>query len=246
MFDKFRKGKNGLYILSKNDIEKEAEVLLNKYFGNCLHNAQPTPIEELIEKLGLSIEYKKISSNSEILGAFVFNEGYLDVYDNDLKEKYHFNEKTIIIDTSLVENDDKRLPFTFGHELGHYVTQFNLFHIDNNQMSLFDETTNEQIAVTCNRNFVTSKQKKLLITKEDWQEWQANYFSSSILIPKKTLEKLLSPYLENYDIMSQNAVLDKLNSKELKELICKFSSIYQVSNEMMENRLRDLGYLNIN
>ena len=73
-----------------------------------------------------------------------------------------------------------------------------------------------------------------------------HYDKIGILIPKKTLEKLLSPYLENYDVMCQNAVLDKLNSKELKELICKFSSIYQVSNEMMENRLRDLGYLNIN
>ena len=53
------------------------------------------------------------------------------------------------------------------------------------EKKIFDENTNEQIAVTCNRNFVTSKQKKLLITKEDWQEWQANYFSSSIL--KKAL-----------------------------------------------------------
>lgn len=44
MVNNYRKGKNGLFILSKQDIENEAECLLNQYFGNCLYNAQPTPI----------------------------------------------------------------------------------------------------------------------------------------------------------------------------------------------------------
>ncbi len=244
MVNNYRKGKNGLLILSKQDIENEAEYLLNRYFGDCLYNAQPTPIEDLIETIGLSIEYKKISASCEILGAFVFNKGYLDVYDNDNPEKYLFNEKTIIIDSTIAENEDRRLAFTYGHELGHYVTQYSLFHIDRRQLSLFDASENEQVAVICNRNSIGGNSKKKLITKEDWQEWQANYFSSSILIPKTSLKKELSSYLENNDIMSQDAILNKLDTNSLNDLIHKLSSTYDVSNEMMKNRLIDLGYLN--
>lgn len=244
MVNNYRKGKNGLFILSKQDIENETECLLNQYFGNCLYNAQPTPIEDLIENIGLSIEYKKISANCEILGAFVFNKGYLNVYDNDNPEKYLFNEKTIIIDATIAENEDRRLAFTYGHELGHYVTQYSLFHIDSRQLSLFGASENEQVAVICNRNSIGGNSKKELITKEDWQEWQANYFSSSILIPRTSLKKELSSYLENNGIMSQDAVLNKLDTNSLNNLIHKLSSTYNVSNEMMKNRLIDLGYLN--
>ena len=246
MVNNYRKGKNGLFILSKKDIENEAESLLNKYFSDCLYNAQPTPIEELIENVGLSIEYKKISANSEILGAFVFNKGYLDVYDNDCSEKYLFNEKTIIIDSMIAESEDRRLAFTYGHELGHYVTQYSLFHIDKRQMGLFDIDEDDKVAIVCNRNSISSNSKKELVTKEDWQEWQANYFSSSILIPKTSLSRVLTPYLENYDIMSHEAVLNKLETEALDDLIHKLSRTYDVSNEMMRNRLIDLGYLNLN
>ena len=44
--------------------------------------------------------------------------------------------------------------------------------------------------------------------------------------------------------MSQDAVLNKLDTNSLNDLIHKLSSTYDVSNEMMKNRLIDLGYLN--
>lgn len=244
MVNNYRKGKNGLFILSKMDIDNEAESLLNQYYSDCLHNAQPIPIEELIEKVGLNIEYKKISPDSEVLGAFVFNKGNLKVYDNCVCDNYLFDEKTIIIDTSMVDNDDKRLMFTYGHELGHFVTQYTLFHIDKEQLSLFDIQDDDRVAITCHRNSVSSRSKKVLTTKEEWQEWQANYFSSCILIPRLSLNNLLKPYLEGFDVMSQEAVLNKLSSDEFANLLEKLSTIYNVSKEMMINRLNDLGYLN--
>ena len=57
---------------------------------------------------------------------------------------------------------------------------------------------------------------------------------------------MLTPYLENYDIMSHEAVLNKLETEALDDLIHKLSRTYDVSNEMMRNRLIDLGYLNLN
>ena len=113
-------------------------------------------------------------------------------------------------------------------------------------MGLFDIDEDDKVAIVCNRNSINSNSKKELVTKEDWQEWQANYFSSSILIPKTSLRRVLTPYLENYDIMSHEAVLNKLDAEVLDDLIHKLSRTYDVSNEMMRNRLIDLGYLNLN
>lgn len=51
MVNNYREGKNSLFILSRKDIDNEAESLLNEYFSDCLYNALLTSIEELIENV---------------------------------------------------------------------------------------------------------------------------------------------------------------------------------------------------
>ena len=53
----------------------------------------------------------------------------------------------------------------------------------------------------------------------------------------------LQQILNDYDIMSQECVLDKLENFRLKELIDTLSKTYDVSSKMMENRLKSLNYL---
>lgn len=53
----------------------------------------------------------------------------------------------------------------------------------------------------------------------------------------------LKHFLDDYDIISQDCVLDKLENSRLKELIDKLATIYEVSSKMMENRLKSLNYL---
>lgn len=241
MIGNYNIGKHGLFILSKENIEIEAEALLNKYYKECLASPQPTPIEDIIEKIGLSLEYKILSNDSSILGAFVFNEGFLDVYELEKVKRCNFKEKTIIIDSKIAENDDKRLMFTYGHELGHYITQYQLMHVNNEQLNLFEDA-DSQFAVTCNRK-ILKLGDNVLKSKKDWEEWQANYFSSCILIPKSTLKKLLKPFLKDFDIMKQGTVFENYDLGKLKIIIKKLSRVYNTSEEMMKYRLQELGYL---
>lgn len=247
MLGMYRKSNNGLYVLRKEDIDNEAENILRKYCPDCLLDSKEIDIEKLIEDIGLSLCYAKMSKNSEILGAFVFNKGRIPVYIDDEKKSNLYDEKTIIIDSTIAESDDIRLRFTYGHELGHYVTQFELFHISNNQLSLFDNGSSSCDAVICKRENVTTNTlvngRKSLETMEDWPEWQANYFSSAILIPKSSLKIVLKPYLDNYDTLEQDMPLDNLNFFERDVLILKLSNLYNVSKEMVINRLKSLNYL---
>lgn len=248
MVGNYKKEKHGLYMLGKENIENESENILRKFCPECLTEPKEIDVERLIEDMGLNLCYAKMSENSEILGAFVFNKGVIPTYSNNNFENALYSEKTIIIDSAIAENDDPRLRFTYGHELGHYVTQYDIFHINENQLTLFDFDYEQENAVICKRESIgfgnIFKGKKSLETKEDWQEWQANYFSSALLIPKCTLKIALKPYLETYDVMDQTSALNKLDVTEIMETIDKLSNVYNVSNEMMINRLKSLNYLN--
>lgn len=248
MVGNYKKEKHGLYVLGKENIENESENILRQFCPDCLVEPKEIDVEKLIEDMGLDLCYAKMSENSEILGAFVFNKGVIPTYTDDHFENKVYSEKTIIIDSTIAENDDPRLRFTYGHELGHYVTQYDIFHINENQLSLFNFSEEHDNAVICKRESIgfcsLFKERKSLETKEDWQEWQANYFSSTLLIPKCTLKIALKPYLDTYDVMDQTSLLNKLDVDEIMELVDKLSKIYNVSNEMMINRLKSLNYLN--
>lgn len=247
MTGRYNVGKHGLFILKSEDIENEIENILNQYCPTCLEEPKEIDVEKLIEDMGLNLYYANMSKNSEVLGAFVFNKGVIPTYIDDVLECKKYDEKTIIIDSKIAEEEDPRLKFTYGHELGHYVTQYDLFHVNNNQLSLFDIVEEKQTAVICKREKVnpenTLSKRKKLETKEDWQEWQANYFSSALLIPKCTLRIALKDYLDNYDVMDQTPLLNRLEEDKLKSLINDLSEIYNVSFEMMKNRLKTLKYL---
>ena len=239
---------NGTYKLHKSDIEFESELILRKYDETLLLKPQPTPIELIIESEGLDLIYKSLSDDLSILGAMVFNDGVLNVYEEGKIKLKEFKNKTIIIDSKLVDNNDKRLMFTYAHELGHYVTQFELEHEDENQLSLdlFNQE-DKMIASICKRETVKENLmypgKKELITKVDWQEWQANYFAGCILLPRTTLDIYLEPYHKNYDVMSAEPLLGRLSKSELSRLIDDISNIYDVSHEMTYNRLKSIGYI---
>lgn len=248
MVGNYKKEKHGLYVLGKENIENESENILRQFCPDCLVEPKEIDVEKLIEDMGLDLCYAKMSENSEILGAFVFNKGVIPTYTDDHFENKVYSEKTIIIDSTMAENDDPRLRFTYGHELGHYVIQYDIFHINENQLSLFNFSEEHDNAVICKRESIgfgnLFNRRKSLETKEDWQEWQANYFSSTLLIPKCTLKIALKPYLDTYDVMDQASLLNKLEVEEIMELVDKLSKIYNVSNEMMINRLKSLNYLN--
>lgn len=245
MKNTYRRG-NGTYILSKEEIDFEAEYILSQYYEKCLLQAQPTPIENLIEKMGLTLKYNRLSNDLSVLGAFVFNKGLVETFDDDISNNIDVDDRTIIIDSILAETEDPRLVFTYGHELGHYVTQYDLIHINKSQISLFDDNNETQIASICKREFFEDSwfnpQKKKLVTKEDWMEWQANYFASAILIPKSSLRIELEPLINQFDPFKDKSIFDNLDG-DVMEYISELCSKYNVTFPLMVNRLKSLGYM---
>lgn len=88
------------------------------------------PIEDIIESLGLSLEYQFIRKNGRILGETVFDDDYVPLYNaaNNEYELVFMERGTIIIDASLLRcRGDGRLRFTCAHELAHWLIHQELY-----------------------------------------------------------------------------------------------------------------------
>ena len=94
------------------------------------HPAVCVPIEDIIESMGLSLEFKYIRNNGRILGETVFDDSYIPLYDME-RHKYelvYMQRGTIILDASLLRcRTDGRLRFTVAHELAHWLIHQELY-----------------------------------------------------------------------------------------------------------------------
>ena len=176
-------------ILSRTLIDDEAKKFLIKYRPNALKEATKLDLENLIENdLGLNIDYQNLDENHQILGATVFKDGYMNVYNNGEKELKKFNKNTMVFDIKLSEDykQEGRFLFTLAHEIGHWILHRKHFFIDEQQQSIFHLLEDENrdnfiICVKRNESAMLYVRKK---TPEEWIEWQADNFASSLLMPK--------------------------------------------------------------
>lgn len=113
-------------------LEAIARTTLKRYDPRLVTDPETTcvPIEDIIESLGLSLEYQYIRKNGRILGETVFDDGYIPLYNMAQKryELVYMERGTIIIDASLLRcRTDGRLRFTCAHELAHWLIHQELY-----------------------------------------------------------------------------------------------------------------------
>ena len=113
-----------LEAIARNTLKKYDESLVSGY------DAKEVPIEEIIESMGLSLEYQYIRNNGRILGETVFDDAYVPIYNMD-EHRYEliFVERgTIILDASLLRCRTRgRHRFTAAHELAHWLIHQELY-----------------------------------------------------------------------------------------------------------------------
>lgn len=113
-----------LEAIARSTLKKYDESLVSGY------DAKEVPIEEIIESMGLSLEYQYIRNNGRILGETVFDDAYVPIYNMDEKryELIFVERGTIILDASLLRCRTRgRHRFTAAHELAHWLIHQELY-----------------------------------------------------------------------------------------------------------------------
>lgn len=199
--------------LSRKQIDLEAEIFLKKYRPLALKQATKLDLENLIENdLELEIDYQNLDPEHQILGATIFKDGYLNVYTEGKKELKKFNKNTMVFDSKLSEDykQEGRFLFTLAHEIGHWILHKKHFFINDGQESLFNQIDEDDesyiICAKRDENAMLHIRKK---TPEEWIEWQADSFASSLLMPKEIFKEVY----ENLEAqkISSDAIIKKLS-----------------------------------
>lgn len=217
--------------LSKLKIEEYAYEFLSKNSPESLNKAMQTDIEYIIEnKLNISLQYLKLDSTKNLLGMTIMNPMKVKfLNENSQVVEGIFDRNTILINEFLAneENQEHRLYFTLAHEVGHWYLQRKDAYIDSGQQSLFGEDTTKSSVnrFIDNIDIFKNLKRKKLVTEEDWLEWQANYFASCILMPKK---------------MFKNEYI-KLQNKNFFEKVSILSEIFNVSEEATAYRMNEIS-----
>lgn len=191
--------------------------------------------------LKLDIEEVFLSHNLCYLGGCVFQDDeVIPIYLPDKEEINYLvgRRNTILIDAQLSEEPKMKnlRRFTLMHEASHAILhrRYYCYDYDNEQLSLFDtdsllvcEDIKQASSKAENDNCYSKNERRVLVTAEDWLEYQANVLASLMLMN----EVSLSFILEHYDYR-------KDASNILREfVITQMSTIYSVSHEAARVRL---------
>lgn len=214
--------------LSKARINLEVHELLNQWaIFTGQEEKPPIPVEAIAEKyLEFNLEYDNLE---EILGIC------------DVLGATWVEGKRMVINNSLLDGVEGRITFTCGHEIGHWILH---------RKYLFDQFTrsrrscNSDLTVVC--RISASKLRG---------EWQADYFSSCLLMPQEKVEKAYERAFGTAPIFIYNekscfgrnnpVVLDPAldTVKEIAQKVISEGNFTNVSKEAMCYRLNDLGLL---
>ncbi|MCU0391931.1 MAG: ImmA/IrrE family metallo-endopeptidase [Thermoflexibacter sp.] len=212
----------GLEKLSKDLIESIAEKVITHFDGTVLDKPQQTP-------LNLFIKY--LSDIHGITTHLDKNLGYID--GEKILGGFFLNPLRIEIDKSVVNTSSFK--FTLAHEIGHLTLHRKVEFVQDEYNQLIDTEI----------DYITGKKK--LMTDKDWLEWQANYFASAFLMPRKTFLAALIQEQYNLNITRNigKIYLDyqKENIRFYENIKQALSQAFGVSKVNIEYRLNSLDLI---
>jgi transcriptional regulator with XRE-family HTH domain len=237
--------------LTKRAIAASAYALLNKHNLGQENYEAPTPIERLVEDEGIAYAIDELPAGDG--GPVVLG-----------RTRWNGSEREITISAKLAESEREcdwhRLRFTLGHELFHALEHLPLmsglrsggmertaiFEIGFPQDNSRRKRSRAERAV---ERWAGSGAHRGLLTREDWREWQANAFASSVLMPEWAVR---SEFEERTQAQAVCVPPGK-NPRELAlelageilfagtEYLQSLAQLFDVSRQAMAIRLLDLG-----
>lgn len=219
---------------SKTQLEANANALNQKFDKERLEKVKPIDVYDVLEFVGAEVDWKYLSNDKSVLGATVFCNGILPVYEHEngilIQKNIRVEAGTIVIDIE-VDSDSNigRKNFTVMHEVFHYLYHKKSFTKRNGGLKKVLETD-------INRSY---EEKRKGMTAMEILEWQANYMAAAFLVPKNALLNEMDKinFIPRIDV--NNIVPIHIDLLIIKELANKFS----VSCQTMIYRMQSLNIL---
>lgn len=242
---RYRQKDNGMYILSKNDIEEIAIDILREYSPKNLEYPMPLDTRDFLEGyLGLTVKQKYIGTlNSGILGLIVMND-FAEIPSYDIMLKPTVLEETygtVLITPWLMGKENiPRKRYTEIHEGAHFILHKEYY--SKNANATANRSSNPFNYIACRR--VEINNSKNLSTDVDWMEWQADSLAAALLMPKDVFKNFAKTKIRNWGFQNDYIVLQSDRDKLYAyEVISDMASKFNVSYTSAQIRMRHLGII---
>lgn len=243
----FPKKENGMYILSRDDIDCIATAILKKYYPQNLESPLPLNTIELLEEhLGLTIKRKYIGTlRSGILGLIVMNDdveipSYDDMYrPTVLQETYG----TVLISQHLIGRDNiPRRRYTEAHEGAHFILHSDYYN--QAKTTIAKRSNNHLDYIACRQVEIYKGPPK---GDAEWMEWQADSLAASLLMPKDVFYKFAKNVIRENGV-SRGYLINSpyANQRQAFEIITKIAEQFNVSYRAAQIRMLHLGLIKDN
>jgi Zn-dependent peptidase ImmA (M78 family) len=180
-------------------LEEYAEALVRDAMPERLNAPGPIDVEAFVEfYLGLSVEFRRICYDRQVLGMTAFNDGLIQVMDEETgrPEPMPIRAGTVVIDSSLsAKRNVARLRFTAMHEGAHWLLHRKAF-APNNPFGSVGVYENQYLAAKEGRIDYSRKQTER--TDSERMERQADFLASAVLMPRPALRQAYRDFFGYY------------------------------------------------
>ena len=241
----YRQKENGMYILSRSEIEQIATKKLQEFSPSNLERPMPLRTTDFLENyLGLVIKYKYICDfRSGILALTVMgDEVPVPSYD-ELLRPVVLEETfgTVLISPLLLGRDHvARRRYTEMHEGAHFMLHQPYF------------ANREKVTVAARRespcNFIACRKIELHNerpkTESDWLEYQADALAAALLMPQNVFYSYVRAVLRKNGIRSNCLYTNpNINDRRAHSVIYDVAKTFAVSYQAVRIRMTHLGLL---
>lgn len=225
-------------------LDAYAEAVVADFAPELLHAPGIINAEAFLEYyLGLQIEYHRICYDRKILGMTAFNNGFLQVANEEtgMPEPLPVRKGTVILDTSLTvqKRSLPRLRFTTMHEGSHWLLHRKAF-AQNNPLGHVGVYENQYLAAKEGRIDYSHSQRER--TDIERMERQADFLSSALLMPRTALRTAFRSFFKFYAekprrIIKGSCIIDDCYAAQLPEYVAE---LFGVSKRAAQIRLEKL------
>ena len=203
------------------------------YYGENDQNRvfpRATPILPLVQDfLNLRVRYEQLCSDKSVCGLTAYSDTTVYINDRGIPRQIFMGRNEILIDNhlnSLEKPRQYRCRFTIAHECAHQL----LYYI-----------SSQEIKNRCETQYAARRaySPRELKTREDWNEWQANYLAAVILMPQKEMKLAMDKFAPNRKLICYDG---KFNYSD-NFVLTLISSVLCVSKAAARIRLEQLGYI---
>lgn len=240
----YKQHNNGMYILSRGDIEEIATKTLNEYSPNNLKYPRPLDTKDfLINYLGLVIKYKYIGDfQSGILGLTVMGD-IVPIPSYDVLLRPTVLEETfgtVLITPQLLSKEQlSRRRYTEMHEAAHFLLHRPYF--ENREKQCAARTNPLAAVVVCRKVELKHVRAR---TPSDWLEYQADALAAALLMPKAPFISCFRDAVRKQGVCAPRLSISPcVDAARVHKVVYDVSDAFQVSYQAAKIRLLQLGLL---